>query len=170
MINLHTQFIYSKIINLIISKCLNCEHNITYEELLPHYDKIDLAIIKLLISACIFNYFFCYLKLINCKALYSFWHFDDFSWGNTRVVQDNAQDSDDDEYAVPLQKWGREGTPETIGNDVNDCEIQVDPFPVPNLNRSTTSAPVIPEEVAQSAKYITASRKVLNWKISKESV
>jgi len=47
----------AKIINLIISKCLNCEHNITYEELLPHYDKIDLAIIKLLISACIFNYF-----------------------------------------------------------------------------------------------------------------
>jgi len=46
----------AKIINLIISKCLNCENNITYEELMPHYEKIDLTIIKLLISACIFNY------------------------------------------------------------------------------------------------------------------
>ncbi|CAO3642937.1 unnamed protein product [Cunninghamella blakesleeana] len=45
--------------------------------------------------------------------IYSFWHFDDFSWGNTRVVVgDNKQkkiivadDEKFDEKMIPLKKW-----------------------------------------------------------------
>ncbi|KAI9307197.1 chitin synthase-domain-containing protein, partial [Cunninghamella echinulata] len=45
--------------------------------------------------------------------VYSFWHFDDFSWGNTRVVVgDNKQkkiivtdDEKFDEKMIPLKKW-----------------------------------------------------------------
>ncbi|KAL0079364.1 glycosyltransferase family 2 protein [Phycomyces blakesleeanus] len=45
--------------------------------------------------------------------IYSFWHFDDFSWGNTRVVVgDNKQKkiivADDEKYdekMIPLKKW-----------------------------------------------------------------
>ncbi|CAO3687737.1 unnamed protein product [Rhizopus stolonifer] len=45
--------------------------------------------------------------------IYSFWHFDDFSWGNTRVVVgDNQQkkiivadDETFDEKMIPLKKW-----------------------------------------------------------------
>jgi len=47
----------AKIINIIIFKCLNIEFNILYEELIPYYEKIDMSVIKLLVSACIFNYF-----------------------------------------------------------------------------------------------------------------
>jgi chitin synthase len=44
--------------------------------------------------------------------IYSFWHFDDFSWGNTRVVVGDkkkqiimADDEKFDEKMIPLKKW-----------------------------------------------------------------
>lgn len=45
--------------------------------------------------------------------IYSFWHFDDFSWGNTRVVLDQgggkkaivANDGDFDPKSIPLKRW-----------------------------------------------------------------
>ncbi|KAI9355051.1 chitin synthase-domain-containing protein [Zopfochytrium polystomum] len=42
--------------------------------------------------------------------LYAFWHFDDFSWGNTRVVtgEDGKQvaTADFDPTTIPVKKWG----------------------------------------------------------------
>lgn len=48
--------------------------------------------------------------------LYSFWHFDDFSWGNTRVVVGEkaktkntaSSDLNFDEKSIPLRKWDSE--------------------------------------------------------------
>ena len=48
--------------------------------------------------------------------MYSFWRFDDFSWGNTRVVLGDdgksaavADDDDDFEIDIPLVKWNEIG-------------------------------------------------------------
>ncbi len=42
-----------------------------------------------------------------CIPVYSFWHFDDFSWGDTRLVNlEGAQeDEDDDNDKIVLGKW-----------------------------------------------------------------
>ena len=41
--------------------------------------------------------------------MYSFWHFDDFSWGNTRVVLDDGGDQvlgeEEIDIQVPLVRW-----------------------------------------------------------------
>ncbi len=37
--------------------------------------------------------------------LYSFWHNDDFTWGNTRIVKEAKDEEEVGEYQVVLTSW-----------------------------------------------------------------
>ncbi|KAI8920090.1 chitin synthase-domain-containing protein [Powellomyces hirtus] len=57
--------------------------------------------------------------------LYAFWHFDDFSWGNTRRVDEGGKivekplvEEEFDESTIPLRKW-TEFEPERLERDEN---------------------------------------------------
>jgi chitin synthase len=40
--------------------------------------------------------------------LYSFWHNDDFTWGNTRIVKEAKDEEEANEYQVSLTSWVKE--------------------------------------------------------------
>ncbi|KAI9264665.1 chitin synthase-domain-containing protein [Helicostylum pulchrum] len=96
--------------------------------------------------------------------MYSFWHFDDFSWGNTRLVLDDdgqkkvlpADEGKFDPKSIPLKKWSdhenevwETGSAETKGTTITSSTTQrttsgmIPPTPILGYPNNGYMTPVV---------------------------